>query len=114
MWFKTRVGLVSLDTQIEILAYKHPDAARWCIFAKLKGGPEGESKGPLTTSKLWAPSYYLAWFNDAPNVKDAIGSAMERIALAAASGDRVCDLSEVGDPAAWEKGWHQIDWPQTR
>ena len=114
MWFKTRVGLVSLDTQIEILAYKSPERATWCIFAKLKGGPEGESKGPLSNSKLWAPSYYLAFFNDAPNVQDAIGSAMDRIALAAASGDRFCDLSSAGQPDAWEKGWHQVHWPETR
>lgn len=111
MWFKTRVGLLSFSEQLEIVAYKFPDKPKWCVYAKVRGGPEGESKNLLGSSKIWAPSLYLAFFNDGPTVAAEIASVMDRIAVAAASHESLCDLSTAGHADAWAAEWHQIQWP---
>ena len=114
MWFKTRVGLVSITEPTEILVYQNPKDGNWSIYARLKAGPEmgmssflGTRKGTVTN-----PSSQLALFSDAPNASDATAECMAKIETAIRTKAEFCDLSQSGDAQAWGKAWQQVQWPK--
>ena len=112
IWFKTRVGFASVTEPSEILAWKFPKKPAWCIYARIKIAPEMTmrniwgSRGSMTT-----PWLYLACFNDGPGVNKVIAECMARIQDAILKKAEFCDLSQFGDPEAWDKGFEQIQWP---
>ncbi len=115
MWFKTRVGLVSIKNPTEILAIKYAKTNTWSVYARLKMGPEitannflGVRKGSVTN-----PSSHLAFFSDEPNVKESIAACMAQIEAAIRTKAEFCDLSQSGDAQAWTKAWQQIQWPKS-
>jgi hypothetical protein len=113
IWFKTRVGLVSISEPTEILVHKNTKESNWSIFARLKVGPEMTMRNVLGTRKgtMGNPSSYLAIFSDGPGVGEAIAECMARIEVAIRTKAEFCDLSQSGDPQAWGKAWQQIQWP---
>jgi len=115
MWFKTRVGLVSITELSQILVYQRPDDSRWTIYARLTPTPE------MGVRRLWGirrressdeRSFHLAIVSNGPSASVAIGECMAKIATAIKAGDGLCDLSESGDAEAWGKAWHKIHWPK--
>lgn len=111
MWFKTRIGFVSVREPSEILVAKNTKECTWSIFASLKAGPEMTLKNILgTRSTISNPSVFLALFSDSPAVSEAIAECMARIEISIRTKAELCDLSEVGDSKAWAKGWQQIQW----
>ena len=114
MWFKTRVGFVSITAPTEILVHQHPKYGSWSIYSKLKAGLAMERRGFLkcrkrTTTNLTS---HLAIFSDRPGVSEAIGECMVKIEAAIRAKADICDLSESGDTQAWDKAWQQIQWPK--
>jgi hypothetical protein len=59
---------------------------------------------------MTSPWLYLAFFSDGPGVSKAIAECMARIEDSIRTKAEFCDLSQYGDPHAWEKGWEQIQW----
>ena len=114
MWFKTRVGLVSIADPTEILVHQNPKDSRWSIYTRLKAGPEMEWSGFLKSRKrtVTNPSSHLAIFSDHPGVREAVGECMAKIEAAIQAKADICDLSQSGDAEAWGKNWQQIEWPK--
>ena len=113
MWFKTRVGFVSVREPSEILVAKHTKEGIWSVFASLKAGPEMTLKNFLgVRSTISNPSVFLAVFSDSPIVSEAIADCMARIEISIRTKAELCDLSQVGDSKAWAKNWQQIQWPK--
>ena len=111
MWFKTRVGFVSLKSPTEILVAKNTKERTWVIYARLKAGPEMTMKSILRGgSTITNPASTLALFSDGPAVSKAIAECMARIEVSIRTKAEFCDLSQSGDPQAWGKAWQQIQW----
>jgi hypothetical protein len=113
MWFKTRVGFVSVTEPSEILVAKNTKKCTWCIYVSLKAMPEITTKSVLKgSSTIRNPSSILANFSDGPAVSKAIAECMARIEDSIRTKAEFCDLSQSGDPEAWAKvgGWQQIHW----
>ena len=113
MWFKTRVGLVSITDPTEILVHQNKDG-RWTIYAHPKTVPEMSMSNFLGTRKgtLTAPSSHLVMFSNHSSVSEAIGECMAKIEAAIRTKAEFCDLSLSGDAEAWSKPWQRIQWPK--
>ena len=112
MWFKTRVGLISIQEPTEILIGKSTDSGpqRWWIYARLKAQQEGNAKGILGQATFTNPISYLAMFMGGDSCQQAISGCMAQIEASIQAGAKVCDLSEVGDAQAWSQNWRQVQW----
>jgi hypothetical protein len=112
IWFKTRVGFASVTEPSEILAWKFPQKPVWCIYARIKTGPEMTMKNILGgRGSVTSPWLYLACFSDGPGVSKAIAECMARIEDSIRTKTEFCDLSRFGDPQAWGESSEQIQWP---
>jgi hypothetical protein len=110
VWFKTRVSVAELQGSFEVLAWRDPETPRWMLYALSRSHEEREFRTGFRKEKINSPSIVLACFPEGAGVAGEIGMAMRRIAEAAAAGARMCDLSDVGSPAGWDKQWVQIEW----
>jgi hypothetical protein len=113
VWFKTRVGLSQISEPLEIRAYR-ADSGNWTLAAQFRSGPDTTGRTLFGKINMSGPWFFLAKFRDDPGVQEEIGRALDRIAEAAQSESRLCDLSEVGHTEAWEKEWLQIAWPHPK
>jgi len=114
MWFKTRVGLVSVADPTEILMGQHAEDSSWSIYALFKVRPEVRTRGLFGVRKrtTTSQSSFLAMFSDRPGVGEAIGECMAKIEGAIKTQAHFCDLSQSGDAEAWGKRWQQVQWPR--
>lgn len=112
MWFKTQVGLTSVQESAEILVGQSTDAGtkRWWIYARTKSNQEGNAKGFLGNASSSNPISYLAMFLDGQGCQQAIGECMSLIEMAIQDETKLCDLCGVGDAQAWSQNWHQVQW----
>jgi hypothetical protein len=112
MWFKTRVGFITVTAPMEILAAKNAPDGSWFIYVRLKNWPEAKMKSFFKgQASMGNPSGTLAIFSDGPAVSKAIAECMGRIENAIRTKAELCDLSQCGDARAWPKGWKLIQWP---
>ena len=115
MWFKTRTGLVGVREPVEILfeRFTREGVTFWAVFARGQYQQEVIIKGVLGSGKFSNPVSYLAQFLDGSEAKQSVGKCLELIATSIGNGEKICDLSRVGDTQAWSKKWQQVDWPGT-
>ncbi len=109
MWFKTRVGFASVDGPCQILVTKAGKTNVWFVFATLAVGQHRNKFPILKFLRATNPSAILARFLDGPDVNKEIAQCMEHIESVLLTGVDFCDLSQFGDPKAWE-GKKLIDW----
>jgi hypothetical protein len=105
MWYKTRTGLVYTEGTVEI------GADRWAqkggrrvagVFIYQAHHPETIVKPLLQSSaRLTGRKIYLAMFSDDGTGERTVTETMRRIESAIRLDQAVCDLSDLGDDAAW-------------
>jgi hypothetical protein len=115
MWFKTRIGLVSINAPVEILVVKDAKRNLWTIHATRPVAPRFTLKGLLGNPSPMLISYLtvLAIFSDGPDVSKSIAECMEQIEAAIRTNAEFCDLTRFGDLQAWNKrnaNWQPIQW----
>ena len=111
MWFKTRIGLVSLPKCIEIKAWQSAKTGNWNVGAHLKNGLDVEVRSLFRRQKLSTPWFWLACFRDSPSVQGDIARVFAAIEASVTGKQMICDLSQVGQADAWDKVYHPIAWP---
>ena len=111
MWFKTRVGLYSVTEPLEIKVAEYPKAKRpyYLVFARSLTDASVDYKGILGTLKAPGRFAHLAQFDLSPASAPEIAECMRLIEQAIVAEAKICDLSAVGQPDAWE-GWNLIEW----
>ena len=111
MWFKTRVGLVSIQEPVEILIGNHPASKdSWYVFARSKVQQESQLRGLFASGTFSNPVSHLAMFSSGPNCQRAIADCMSQIEVSLQAGSALCDLSTVGDASAWGDNWRLVQW----
>lgn len=118
MWFKTRVGLTGLgsDAPVDVLVGSSvvtgTEARRWYVYARVLYQQDGSHKTLIGRASWTNPVLYLAMFSDGETVQHDIAACLVRIEEALRARATVCDLSDMGDAAAWGANWKQVDWPR--
>ncbi len=115
MWFKTRVGLVSLKEEFSVRVARYPDVKHpyYSIFARPSGDTEVSYKGifgKFTAPGIWI---HLAHFSFCDKADSSIAECLGLIESAIAGDAKICDLSEIGDAEAWSnasKDWVLVKW----
>jgi len=111
IWFKTRVGFASVTEPSEILVWKKSKESVWCIYVRMKIWPEITTRSIFGSGgSISSPFSYLACFSDGPGASKAIAECMARIEDSLRTKTDFCDLSQFGDPQAWDKCLEQIQW----
>jgi hypothetical protein len=112
MWFKTRIGLVSVNEPLEIRVAEYPKAKKpsYLVYARSLYDTDVSYKGIFGTLRAPGRFAHLAQFDLSDSSKAAIAQCMKLIGDAIASDARICDLSAVGHAEAWPDGWNLIEW----
>jgi hypothetical protein len=85
---------------------------RWYVFARVMFQEDGGAKGIFGSISWSNPVIYLAMFSHSEDVQRRIAECMELIEAGFRSGAPFCDLSRIGDEAAWSENWKRVEWRQ--
>ena len=112
MWFKTRVGYYSVSEPMEIRVAKYDKGKppTFSLFARSLNDVSVDYIGIIGKLKASGRSVHLAQFLISDSAGARIAECMKMIEEAIASEPKFCDLSAVGDEAAWGEGWTLIKW----
>jgi hypothetical protein len=112
MWFKTRVGYYSVSEPMEIRVAKYEKGKppSFSLFARSLSDVSIDYIGIIGKLKASGRSVHLAQFVISEASVSRIAECMKTIEEAIASEAKFCDLSAVGDEAAWGDGWTLIKW----
>jgi hypothetical protein len=110
MWFKTRAGIVRIEGSVELLADRWPlnrGGRGIGVFAYQAHHPEMTAprifRSPVQVTNR---KVYLACFLDHEDGYDVVSDCMRRIERSIRQNEAICDLSDMGDDAAW----NAADW----
>ena len=111
MWFKTKVGYycVHEPMQIRVAKYDKAKTPNYSVFASGINDPSIDYRGIFGKLNATGGAAHLAKFLISESSTASIAACMKLIEEAIATEARICDLSAVGDQAAWDE-WILIDW----
>ena len=103
MWFKTRDGFYSVTEPLEISVHKYgrEKMPYFSVYSRSLNDPSVDYAGIFGKLKASGRSAHLARFLVSDSSASAIAACMKLIEAAIATEAKICDLSAVGDQAAW-------------
>lgn len=112
MWFKTRVGYYAVSEPMEIRVAKYDKSKKpsFSIFVRSLDDPNIDYIGIIEKFKTSGRFVHLAKFLMSESSAQKIAACMKSIEEAITTEAKFCDLSGVGDEAAWDAAWTLIEW----
>ncbi len=111
MWFKTRDGFYSVSEPLEISVAKYDKGKNphFSVYSRALNEGNVDYIGIIGKLKVSGRAVHLAKFLISDSSASAVAECMKLIEEAIATEAKVCDLSAVGDKAAWGEAT-LIDW----
>lgn len=96
--------------QIRVAKYDQEKTPHYSVFASRINDPHIDYKGIFGKLNAVGGAAHLARFLISESSTKDIAACMKLIGGAIATETRICDLSAMGDQAAWDEAWTLIDW----